>query len=73
MNADTMDTGSLLVFALVAREGSISSAAQKLGRTKQSVHRQIKNFEEALSVKLFEKVKRNIVPTKIESECYCTL
>lgn len=70
MTDDHINTESLLLFALVVRERSISSAAQKLGRTKQSVHRQIKNFEESLSVKLFEKVKRNIVPTKIGQRLY---
>lgn len=70
MRDDVLDIESLLVFALVVRERSISSAAKKLGRSKQSVHRQIKNFEIALSVKLLQKIKRSITPTRIGLRLY---
>ena len=70
MNNDELDIESLIVFAQVVRDLSISRAAKKLGRSKQSVHRQIKDFEESLSVKLLQKDKRNITPTKAGQRLY---
>ncbi len=65
MSNDNIDIESLLVFATVVREKSFSNAADVLKRSRQSIHRQIKTFEENLSVKLFKKVNRGVVPTTI--------
>lgn len=65
MKNDSLDIESLLVFATVVREKSFSQAADVLKRSRQSVHRQIKTFEEGLSVSLFKKVNRGVIPTAI--------
>lgn len=62
---DLLNLESLMVFAHVVREKSFSSAARKLNRPKQSIHRQLKHFEDSLSRKLLQKQNRGVVPTRV--------
>lgn len=50
-------------FRVVMRSGTISAAAEKLGRSQPAVSRMIDKLEEGLGVKLFERRKGRIVPT----------
>lgn len=50
---------NLRVFTVVADMGSITEAAEKLGRTPSTVSMALKNFEEELGVALFESERKN--------------
>lgn len=50
-------------FRMVMRSGTISAAAEKLGRSQPAVSRMIDKLEEGLGVKLFERRKGMIAPT----------
>jgi LysR family transcriptional activator of nhaA len=54
----------LLYFYFVAREGSISKAAQQLRLAQPTVSAQIKSLEESLGAKLFERRGRQMVLTE---------
>jgi len=54
----------LLYFNTVAREGSISSAAEKLHITPQTISGQIKLLEESIGSPLFDRVGRGLVLTE---------
>lgn len=55
-------------FWCIAREGSISRAAEQLHLTPQTLSGQLKTFEEALSVTLFNRQHRSLTLTSIGRE-----
>jgi DNA-binding transcriptional LysR family regulator len=54
----------LEIFLCIARERSFSKAAEKLRISQPSVSIQIKNLEESLEVKLFERLGRRVSLTR---------
>lgn len=56
MNAKTKNWDDLRIFLAVARSGSLSGAARTLGVNHSTVFRRIGAFEEALGVRLFERL-----------------
>ncbi|MGH7874283.1 MAG: LysR family transcriptional regulator, partial [Candidatus Binatia bacterium] len=53
----------LEIFLCIARERSFSKAAEKLRISQPSVSIQIKNLEDSLGVKLFERLGRRVYLT----------
>lgn len=58
-----MDIRHLKTFKSIIEEGNFSNAAMKLGYTQSTVTSQIQQLEQELSIKLFEKIGRNMVLT----------
>ncbi|URZ18566.1 LysR family transcriptional regulator [Clostridium felsineum] len=58
-----MDIRHFKTFKSIIEEGSFSNAAMKLGYTQSTVTSQIQQLEQELSIKLFEKIGRNMVLT----------
>jgi len=71
MKADLTDAGKLLSLArlralnAVAEEGSYASAARRLGLSHSAVSQQIRDFEAAHRITLFERVRGVLHPTPI--------
>lgn len=63
-----MDIRHFKTFKCIVEEGSFSSAASKIGYTQSTVTSQIQQLEQELSIKLFEKIGRNMVLTPIGKE-----
>ncbi len=59
-----MEIKYLKTFKTITEEGSFSKAAERLSYTQSTVTFQIRQLEEELSVKLFEKIGRKMVLTK---------
>ena len=59
-----MNTKSLVTFKTILEVGSFQKAADKLGYTQSTVTFQIKQFEEELALKLFEKIGRRMELTQ---------
>lgn len=59
-----MDTKNMLAFKTIVRTGSYQNAAEALGYTPSTITFQIRQLEQELSVKLFEKIGRRMVLTK---------
>lgn len=59
-----MNTKNLLTFKTILETGSFQKAADKLSYTQSTVTFQIKQIEEELSIKLFEKIGRKMVLTQ---------
>lgn len=59
-----MDTKNLLTLKTIVRTGSFQSAAEELGYTPSTITFQIRQLEQELSVKLFEKIGRKMILTK---------
>ena len=57
-----MNVTQLNVFREVMATGSISQVAKKLGRTQPAISLAIKNLEESIGLKLFERQGRRLVP-----------
>ena len=55
-----MDIAALRVFAAVAREGSLSRAAERLHLTQPAVSLQVKALQERLNLRLFERTPRGM-------------
>ena len=53
----------LRVFLVVYKTGSMTKAAKELHLTQSGVSQQIKSLEDALSITLFDRISRRIVPT----------
>jgi len=71
MKADPSDAGKLLSLArlralnAVAEEGSYSAAARRLGLSHSAVAQQIRDFESAQGITLFERVRGVLRPTPL--------
>ena len=63
-----MDIRHLKTFKTIIEEGNFSNAAMKLGYTQSTVTSQIQQLEQELSIKLFEKIGRNMVLTSLGKE-----
>lgn len=59
-----MDTKYLHTFQTIVTEGSFSGAAQRLNYTQSTITFQVRQLEQELGVKLFEKIGRKMVLTK---------
>lgn len=59
-----MNTKSLVTFKTILEMGSFQKAADKLGYTQSTVTFQIKQLEEELALKLFEKIGRRMELTQ---------
>ena len=60
----TMDTKNLLTLKTIVRTGSFQNAAETLGYTPSTITFQVRQLEQELSIKLFEKLGRRMVLTK---------
>jgi DNA-binding transcriptional LysR family regulator len=63
-----MDIRHFKTFKSIIEEGTFSNAAMKMGYTQSTVTSQIQQLEQALSIKLFEKIGRNMVLTTLGKE-----
>lgn len=63
-----MDIRHLKTFKSIIEEGNFSNAALKMGYTQSTVTSQIQQLEQELSIKLFEKIGRNMVLTTLGKE-----
>jgi DNA-binding transcriptional LysR family regulator len=63
-----MDIRHFKTFKSIIEEGNFSNAAAKLGYTQSTVTSQIQHLEQVLSIKLFEKIGRNMVLTDLGKE-----
>ncbi|MBI6873263.1 LysR family transcriptional regulator [Clostridium aciditolerans] len=63
-----MDIRHFKTFKSIIEEGNFSNAAVKLGYTQSTVTSQIQQLEQELSIKLFEKIGRNMVLTSLGKE-----
>lgn len=63
-----MNTKNLLTFKTILETGSFQKAANKLNYTQSTVTFQIKQLEEELSLKLFEKIGRKMELTQVGKE-----
>ncbi|OPJ65637.1 LysR family transcriptional regulator [Clostridium chromiireducens] len=63
-----MDIRHFKTFKCIVEEGSFSNAALKIGYTQSTVTSQIQQLEQELSIKLFEKIGRNMVLTPLGKE-----
>jgi len=54
----------LLYFWTVAREGSVSRAAESLHLSQPTVSGQLRRLERSLGIRLFKRSGRNLVPTE---------
>lgn len=59
-----MNTKNLVTFKTILEMGSFQKAADKLGYTQSTVTFQIKQLEEELALKLFEKIGRRMELTQ---------
>ena len=64
-SSDWLNYHHLLYFWAVVREGGISKAAEKLRLSQPTVSAQIRQLEESLGERLFQKHGRNLVPTDV--------
>lgn len=63
-----MDIRHFKTFKSIIEEGNFSNAATKLGYTQSTITSQIQQLEQELSIKLFEKIGRNMVLTPLGKE-----
>lgn len=63
-----MDIRHFKTFKSITEEGNFSNAAAKLGYTQSTVTSQIQQLEQELSIKLFERIGRNMVLTTLGKE-----
>jgi LysR family transcriptional regulator, transcriptional activator of nhaA len=65
MRVEWLNYHHLLYFWTVVREGSISKAAEKLRLTQPTISAQIRQLEESLGQRLFQRQGRTLVPTDV--------
>jgi DNA-binding transcriptional LysR family regulator len=63
-----MDIRHFKTFKSIIEEGNFSNAAAKLGYTQSTITSQIQQLEQELSIKLFEKIGRNMALTALGRE-----
>lgn len=64
MNINDMDMGAIKRFLAIAETGSINAAAQRLHIAQPPLSRQMKQLEDRLGLKLFERGKRTVTLTE---------
>src|ERR687892_446871 len=64
MQMDWLNYHHLLYFWVVAREGSIARATRELNLTQPTISAQLRQLEESLGEKLFEKSGRGLMLTE---------
>lgn len=70
MIIDHINLNALRVFERVFRHQSMTAAAKELHLTQSGVSQHIKQLEEVLETKLFERVKQKIIPTLAAKELF---
>lgn len=65
MSADSLNYHHLLYFWTVAKEGSITAACEKLHLAQPTISGQLKKLENRVGGKLYRRVGRNLVLTKL--------
>jgi LysR family transcriptional regulator, transcriptional activator of nhaA len=70
MNADWLNYHHLLYFWMVAKEGSVTRACEKLHLAQPTISGQLKKLESALGEKLYERVGRDLVLTDVGQMVY---
>lgn len=63
MFIDNLNLNHLRIFECVYRTRSMTLASQELHLTQSGVSQHIKAFEDALGIKLFDRVKQRLIPT----------
>ena len=58
-----MDVRHLRTFVTVAEQGTVSKASTRLGIAQPALSRQIKDLEEELGIRLFDRIRRRLVLT----------
>ncbi|SMF81196.1 transcriptional regulator, LysR family [Tistlia consotensis] len=64
----SLNWDDMRVFLAVAREGSLSAAARRLGVTQPTAGRRLRALEESLSARLFDRLPQGFLPTPAGSE-----
>lgn len=64
MLLDQLNINSLRIFERVYSKKNMTLAAKELGLTQSGVSQHIKNLEESLNIKLFDRVKHRPIPTR---------
>jgi len=70
MIIDQINLNQIKVFISVFDNKNMTQAAEKLHLTQSGVSQHIKSLEQALQVKLFDRIKKNIVPTSEAQHLY---
>lgn len=65
MIIDGLNLNHLRIFECVFRTKSMTAASQELHLTQSGVSQHIKAFEEALDVKLFDRINQKVIPTAV--------
>jgi DNA-binding transcriptional LysR family regulator len=63
MIIDSINLNHLRIFECVFRTGSMTSAAHELHLTQSGVSQHIRSLEDVLGVRLFDRIKRKLIPT----------
>ncbi len=63
MIIDTLNLNHLRIFDCVFRHQNMTEAAKELHMTQSGVSQHIKSLEEMLEVKLFDRIKKRLIPT----------
>lgn len=64
----SLNWDDMRVFLAIAREGSLSAAARRLGITQPTAGRRLRALEEALSARLFDRLPQGFLPTAAGAE-----
>lgn len=74
MLADQLNLNQLRVFLAVYEQKSMTHAARELHLTQSGVSQHVKGLEDVLGIKLFDRIKQRLVPTKEAQVLYehCT-
>ncbi len=70
MIIDQINLNHLRVFQCVYKQNSMTKAAQELNLTQSGVSQHIKQLEEMLNLKLFDRIKHNLHPTSDAKDLY---
>ncbi len=70
MIIDKINLNHLRIFECVYRLKSMTDAAQELHLTQSGVSQHMKSFEDALGVKLFDRINQRLVPTSMASALF---